>query len=356
MPEELERIGSIPEYLTWLSKFLVHGALFRGTTSTHHHEEAHCATNSITIATSLSRELKETHGEVNFLNDYYDEIELLGRSEEYFYWDQSKFNPKCMLSNLIYLQHFKEIFNRNTCLLDFSSAGLVALYFACREGVRPNEDGMVISIDGSLFSPFDLNRYRKDFSGNLAEFLKNNHKSYRYTPLQGIYDARLAVQHSEFLLGRNNFVFRNHKACVIVGGKKNSILEELDKIYKINRHTIYVKPKELIPRKPENTVMLNGAVINIEDHRYDHYRNFVRTDFGTYDNAACHLMHLVIEKDGLISLKDLRKIRHLFNFETKWLMEKIAYYTENKKQYDIIDSTLVPKLTNSLISSDREDL
>jgi len=127
------------------------------------------------------------------------------------------------LELLAELQHY----GAATCLIDFTSNALIALWFACRDEGRQIPGKVVAMADApGRFSPVDSN----DFSEDPTDFLSED-KLWKWKPIHP--SIRIVTQQSVFVFGPGKIDEKDYDAIEIDEGSKRKIREELARRFDI---------------------------------------------------------------------------------------------------------------------------
>ncbi len=134
------------------------------------------------------------------------------------------------LELLAELQHY----GAATCLIDFTTNALIALWFACEE--KSDKSGKVVAMatdDPENFSHIgydDLNHKA------IKEFL-NMGKLWKWSP--GGLNNRIVAQQSVFVFGEGNIGKSYYEEIEIDAGSKQSIKEVLEKLYGLKEQQLF---------------------------------------------------------------------------------------------------------------------
>ena len=120
-----------------------------------------------------------------------------------------------------------------TCLIDFTSNALVALWFACRE--KPDKAGKVVVMATEESEEFSIVTYER-LEKPIKEFL-NQGKLWKWTPSGLSY--RIVAQNSVFVFGEGKIVEKYYEAVRIVGENKQEIREELKEKFGITEERLF---------------------------------------------------------------------------------------------------------------------
>lgn len=240
--EPPRRIRTLSGFLKWAEQFNDGQYLFRGVPDKEYEIEA-----------SAARRLPETdkNNPVKLLKINQELIEkarLLGH-------DQLSGERLSDLPLLSELQHFRAA----TCLIDFSSNALVALWFACeqiatKEEDLSNENNLDVKktddkkeeVDGKVYAVRvdDPSRYRR-ITSELLEDKKiehffeadnnNRYPLYQWQPKRQ--NNRIIAQQSVFIFGGTKIEPADE--CIIEKRGKENLLRTLDKVAGLTDATIY---------------------------------------------------------------------------------------------------------------------
>ena len=121
------------------------------------------------------------------------------------------------------LQHY----GAATCLIDFTSNALIALWFACRdEGCQIPGRVVAMADTPDRFSPEDPTDLPKDWVNFLSE-----DKLWKWKPIHP--SIRIATQQSVFVFGPGEIDKKDYESIEIDGGSKGKIREELARRFDI---------------------------------------------------------------------------------------------------------------------------
>ena len=148
--------------------------------------------------------------------------------------DQKNGQQLSDLEILAELQHF----GAATCLIDFSRSALVALWFACQQGSKGEENGKIYAVRHD--DMVRLKTVNPDLiTKEIDYFLKPNEND-RYL----LYQWQPKLQNNRIIAQKSVFVFSGAQIeaeaeCVIKKDNKQEMLTFLDKISGITEATIY---------------------------------------------------------------------------------------------------------------------
>ena len=127
------------------------------------------------------------------------------------------------LELLAELQHY----GAATCLIDFTSNALIALWFACRDEGRQVPGRVVAMADTpDRFSPVDPNHFSEDSVNFLSE-----DKLWKWKPIHP--SIRIVTQQSVFVFGPGKIDEKDYESVEINGLSKGKIREELARRFDI---------------------------------------------------------------------------------------------------------------------------
>ena len=212
---------TINEFIEWAAQFSDGQYLFRGV-----------STESYKIEASAYRRLPEIDRNdpkklLKINKDLIMKAKALGH-------DQKNGQQLSDLEILAELQHF----GAATCLIDFSRSALVALWFACQQGSKGEENGKIYAVRHD--DMVRLKTVNPDLiTKEIDYFLKPNEND-RYL----LYQWQPKLQNNRIIAQKSVFVFSGAQIeaeaeCVIKKDNKQEMLTFLDKISGITEATIY---------------------------------------------------------------------------------------------------------------------
>ncbi|MCY4387731.1 MAG: tetratricopeptide repeat protein, partial [Desulfurellaceae bacterium] len=120
-----------------------------------------------------------------------------------------------------------------TCLIDFTTNALIALWFACRE--KPQEAGKVVAMATDSSERFAIVGYQ-DLGKAIEEFLDKG-KLWKWEPSH--LSNRIVAQQSVFVFGEGKIGERHYKAIKVNGSSKEKIREELKERFGIAEQYLF---------------------------------------------------------------------------------------------------------------------
>ncbi len=133
------------------------------------------------------------------------------------------------LEMLAELQHY----GAATCLIDFTSNSLIALYFACREG--SDRRGKVVAMTTDDVNRFSTIGY-EDLNSPIKEFL-NQGKLWKWEP-SGL-NNRIVARQSVFVFGEGRIAEDCFEEVKIPAASKKEIIETLETSFGINDQKLF---------------------------------------------------------------------------------------------------------------------
>lgn len=133
------------------------------------------------------------------------------------------------LEMLAELQHY----GAATCLIDFTTNSLIALYFACREG--SDSPGKVVAMSTDDVDRFTTIGY-EDLNSPVSEFL-NQGKLWKWVP-SGL-DNRTVARQSVFVFGEGRIAEDCFEEIKIPAASKKEIVETLETSFGINEQKLF---------------------------------------------------------------------------------------------------------------------
>ena len=223
---ELTLVKSINEFMEWASQFNQGGYLFRGVTSKEYD-----------ISASTYRRLKNGDESKDVKFEKFVQINR-GLIEDVRLRDLDRKDGRELrdLEILAELQHSRAA----TCLIDFTYNSLIALYFACDQNSdNASECGKVVAVhtgQGHRFREVTLKLLKEDidhfFLGNKGG---RHQQLYKWQPPHQ--NSRIIAQQSIFLFG--TVEINPDKECIILGSKKQEILESLEQVHGISEAMLF---------------------------------------------------------------------------------------------------------------------
>ena len=223
---ELTLVKSLNEFMEWASQFNQGGYLFRGVTNEEYD-----------ISASTYRRLKNGDESRDIKFEKFVQINrgLIGdvRLQDMDWKNGRKLRD---LEILAELQHFRAA----TCLIDFTYNALIALWFACyQESENATRCGKVVAVrvdKEHQFREVTLELLKKDID---YFFLGNENRMhqqlYKWQPPHQ--NSRIIAQQSIFLFG--TVEINPDKECIILGSKKQEILESLEQVHGISEAMLF---------------------------------------------------------------------------------------------------------------------
>ena len=127
------------------------------------------------------------------------------------------------------LQHY----GAATCLIDFTTSALIALWFACRE--ETDIAGKVVAMATDDFRKFSTTSY-KDLNKPVKDFL-NQGKLWKWEP-SGL-NNRIVAQQSVFVFGEGRIEESHYEVFTIAAASKKDIIETLERSLGINEQKLF---------------------------------------------------------------------------------------------------------------------
>ena len=225
---ELTLVKSLNEFMEWASQFNQGGYLFRGVTNEEYD-----------ISASAYRRLKNTQDDENRSVEFERFVQInRGLIGDVRLQDMDWKNGRKLrdLEVLAELQHSRAA----TCLIDFTYNALIALWFACyQESENATRCGKVVAVrvdKEHQFRAVTLELLKKDidyfFSGNENRM---HQQLYKWQPPHQ--NSRIIAQQSIFLFG--TVEINPDKGCIILGSKKQEILESLEQVHGISEAMLF---------------------------------------------------------------------------------------------------------------------
>ena len=133
------------------------------------------------------------------------------------------------LELLAELQHY----GAATCLIDFTTSALIALWFACRR--EASKEGKVVAMATDDVDSFSTIRY-EDLNKPIKE-LMSRRRLWKWVP-SGL-NNRIVAQQSVFVFGEGKIGKSYYKDIRIDVARKRDILETLEKSFGINEQALF---------------------------------------------------------------------------------------------------------------------
>ena len=211
-----EPIRTVEEFIAWTKE--LHGGLFlyRGLADAGWEVES-SAYRRIRKSEDLSSKTVPAVTFKNYTDRLLDEAGLQGFRER----QDRRFSDLELLAEL---QHF----GAATCLIDFTTSALIALWFACQEE-EGNPPGKVVAMATDSIERFSTIRY-EDLDKPIKEFL-NQGKLWKWEP-SGL-NNRIVAQQSVFVFGEGRIEKSHYEEITIAADCKKDIVETLEKSFGI---------------------------------------------------------------------------------------------------------------------------
>ena len=217
-----------------------------------------------------------------------------------------------------------------TCLLDFTSSSLTALWFASQSRTVKCEetDGKVFSVNTNDRATFrELTQQNAQGKDNLGEFFltsgtppRNTMSWYWEPPMVADVAPRMLRQHSLFIFGHMVFPEGTAQSVVIPAANKTDILEELCSQHGIARETLF---KDIYGFADANSRKspLTG-IDTSEDHICRGTHEFNKGNFEAAIQSFDQAIYLESERAQLY-------------FSRAYVKAALGHYEESIKDYDI---------------------
>ena len=121
-----------------------------------------------------------------------------------------------------------------TCLIDFTTNSLTALWFACRE--KQDDTGKVVAMPTDKIELFSTVSYQ-DMKKLVEDFLHRDNKLWKWTPEH--MSNRIVAQQSVFVFGRGKIEKIHYEEVMIDGGSKEEIRNELRERFGITEQHLF---------------------------------------------------------------------------------------------------------------------
>ena len=178
-----EPIRAIEEFIAWTTKLQGGLFLYRGLADADWEVES-SAYRRVCKSVNISSEALPAVAFKNYIDYLLDEAGLQGFRER----QDRKFSDLELLAEL---QHY----GAATCLIDFTTSSLIALWFACQD--ERGLPGKVVAMATDSIEKYSSIRY-EDLNRPIREFL-NQGKQWKWVP-SGL-NSRIVAQQSVFVFG-----------------------------------------------------------------------------------------------------------------------------------------------------------
>ena len=212
-------VKNIEEFIAWTKKLDGRLLLYRG-----------LANSDWEVESSAHRRIKESQGASpppivfqNYIARLLESAGLQGFRERQ---DKRLSDLELMAE----LQHY----GAATCLIDFTTNALIALWFACEE--KSDKAGKVVAMETSNPQKFSEIGYEDLKHKTIKEFL-NTGKLWKWSPSS--LNNRIVAQQSVFVFGEGNIGESYYEEIEIDSGSKQSIKETLEKLYGIKEQQLF---------------------------------------------------------------------------------------------------------------------
>ena len=214
-----EPIKSIEEFISWTKQLEGGFLLFRGLADT-----------TWEVSASAYRRIKTLPDEApspsvfqNYIKRLLDDVSLRGFREQ----QGKRYSDLELLAEL---QHN----GAATCLIDFTTNSLIALWFACQE--KPGQTGKVVAMPTDNIELFSIVSYQ-DLENPIEEFLHKNNKLWKWTPSH--LSNRIVTQQSVFVFGQGKIEQAHYEEVKIDGVSKEEIRNELQERFGITEQHLF---------------------------------------------------------------------------------------------------------------------
>jgi len=214
-----ELIKSVEEFHAWTNQLKGRLLVYRGMADT-----------SWEVSASACRRIEESSGTPPLPIVFQNYMKQLLESAESSGFRERESKSYSDLELLAELQHN----GAATCLIDFTTNALIALWFAC-EG-NSKQDGKVIAMatgDPERFSKVTYERLKYPINNFL-----NQNKLWKWVPPSHL-GNRIIAQQSVFVFGQGKIGERDYEAIEIEGNSKKGIFDELEKKFGIKEQYLF---------------------------------------------------------------------------------------------------------------------
>ena len=216
-----EPIKTVEEFIAWTKELQGGLFLYRGLADADWEVES-SAYRRIRNSENTPAETLPAVTFQNYINQLLDDASLQGFRERQ---DRSLSE----LELLAELQHY----GAATCLIDFTTSALIALYFACQE--ETGKAGKVVAMATDDIRAFSTIGY-EDLEKPVREFL-NQGKLWKWEP-SGL-NNRIVAQQSVFVFGEGRIEKSQYEEITIAAACKKVIIETLEKSFGIREQQLF---------------------------------------------------------------------------------------------------------------------
>ena len=207
-----EPVKTVEEFIDWTNQQEGESFVYRGMPKACWGVES--------SASRRIRQSQKTLPPLPVLQSYIERLLQNARERRFQEYDGKDLTNLQLLAEL---QHY----GAATCLIDFTSNALIALWFACRDEGRQIPGRVVAMADTpGRFSPEDPTDLPKDSVNFLSE-----DKLWKWKPIHP--SIRIATQQSVFVFGPGKIDKKDYESIEIDGGSKGKIREELARRFDI---------------------------------------------------------------------------------------------------------------------------
>ena len=194
-----------------------------------------------------------------------------------FNYSKEKQKPLSDLEMLADMRHY----GSPSCLIDFTSDFMIALWFACCEKHKKNGKIFILNCyDTDIF----LRVTPKDLEKSIDHFIdkKSNHLWY-WIPER--FNQRLTDQDAVFVLGDNIIPEKKYQSIIVKNDDKKIILDELEKFFDYSRGTLFsdkyaVGENYKNKMKSSEEFLLEQSVYYIQTKEFQKAENLLSTIIG----------------------------------------------------------------------------
>ena len=216
-----EPIKTVEEFIAWTKELQGGLFLYRGLADADWEVES-SAYRRIRKSEDISIETLPAGTFQNYIDQLLDDASLQGFRERQ---DRSLSD----LELLAELQHY----GAATCLIDFTTNALIALWFACQE--EEGKPGKVVAMATDDIRAFSTIGY-EDLKKPVKEFL-NQGKLWKWEPSGQ--NNRIVAQQSIFVFGKGRIEKSHCEIITIAAGCKKKIIETLEKSFGIRGQKLF---------------------------------------------------------------------------------------------------------------------
>ena len=219
-----EQIKNIEEFISWTKQLEGRVLLFRG-----------LADATWEVSASAYRRIKTFPDEVPSPSVFQNYVKQLLNYASLRGFREQQGNRFSDLELLAELQHN----GAATCMIDFTTNSLIALWFACQEEPdkdKPGKEGKVVAMPTDKIELFSTVSYQQ-IEKPIEDFLHENDKLWKWSPEH--MSNRIVAQQSVFVFGRGKIEQIHYKEVMIDRNSKEEIRTELRERFGITEQHLF---------------------------------------------------------------------------------------------------------------------